>query len=238
MAWSAADVVGALLAVADETQLPVVRRRLAPDEPAIGVRMHDLFEIARAARDLPLPEVDRLFADPRYEPRMAAACVLDFRAKRRRVNDAERAALYACYLGHLDRITTWDMVDRAAPSVVGGHLADRSRDPLHELTASRSPLARRIAITAPLWFVRHGDTAAFADLFDIAAVLAADMDPVVHLAVGIALKHAGGRDPAAVEAFLDAHAAVMPRAAVRSAASKLAAEVRHRFVPGRPSHRA
>jgi hypothetical protein len=44
----------------------------------------------------------------------------------------------------------------------------------------------------------------------------------VHRAVGIALKHAGARDPAAVRAFLDEHGATMPRAAMRLAMAKLA----------------
>jgi 3-methyladenine DNA glycosylase AlkD len=114
------------------------------------------------------------------------------------------------------------MVDRAAPSVVGGHLLGRSCAPLHELARSRDPLRRRTAITAPLWFIRYGGDADLAQVLPVAALLAADPDPVVHRAVGIALKHAGARDPAAVRAFLDEHRATMPRAAVRMAGAKLA----------------
>ncbi len=54
------------------------------------------------------------------------------------------------------------MVDRAAPSVVGGHLTGRSCRPLRALAAAKDPLRRRTAITAPLWFVRRGDEADFA----------------------------------------------------------------------------
>ncbi len=66
--------------------------------------------------------------------------------------------------------------------------------------------------------------------FAVVEPLAADPDPVVHLAVGTFLKHAGGRAPDQVAEFLDRHAASMARPAVRQAAHKLPPEVRARFV--------
>jgi hypothetical protein len=54
--------------------------------------------------------VDRLLDHPAYEPRMAAMCVLDDKA-RRRLDDDGRAALYGMYMGRHDRITTWRVLD-------------------------------------------------------------------------------------------------------------------------------
>lgn len=192
--------------------------------------MRDLFDIAKAATGMALDDVEDLFDNPLYEVRMGAFCILDFRAKVPRAGEAERQRLYDLYLGHHDCITTWDMVDRAAPSVVGGHLLGRSSAPLHCLARSDDPLRRRTAITAPLWFVRRGTDADLAEMYAVAAVLVADADPVVHKAVGIALKHAGGRDPQGVIGFLERHAATMPRAALRSAVDKLDPRDRARFV--------
>jgi 3-methyladenine DNA glycosylase AlkD len=206
-----------------------VRQRLAPDEPAIGLRMRDLFATAKAHTGLPLDEVDRLLDHPAYEPRLAALCILDFKA-RRRIDADERQALYDIYMGRHDRITTWDMVDRSAPRVVGAHLAGGPMDPLRALAASPDPLRRRTAITAPLYFVAAGSDADLAEGVAIAALLATDVDPLVHKPVGIFLKHASTRDPAAVERFLAAHAPTMPRAAVRLAAEKLPAAARARYV--------
>ncbi len=149
----------ALRAVRSESELATVRKRLAPGDDAIGVRMRDLFDTAKAAMDMPLAEVDALFGSALYEARMGAACILDFRAKMPRAADERRRAYYELYLRHLDRITTWDMVDRAAPSVVGGYLLGRPRTVLYELAEAAEPLRRRIAITAPLYFVRRGDNA-------------------------------------------------------------------------------
>lgn len=85
--------------------------------------MRELFDTAMRAAAMPLDEVVGLFASPLHEVRMGAVCILDFRAKAPRVDGAERERLYRIYLDHHDRITTWDVVDRAAPSVVGGYLA-------------------------------------------------------------------------------------------------------------------
>ncbi|SFN86727.1 3-methyladenine DNA glycosylase AlkD [Geodermatophilus obscurus] len=213
-------------------ELPVIRRRLAPGDGAIGMRMRDVFAAARAARAMPLEEVGRLFASPLYEVRLGALCLLDLRARDRRTGDAGKQRLCDLYLGHHDRITTWDMVDRAAPSVVGGALLTRPVTPLHELAAAGDPLRRRTAVTAPLAFVRWGDDQHLAEVFPLAARLAADPDPLVHKAVGILLEHAGGRAPGAVAAFLDEHAGRMPRAAVRTASAKLPPGDRARFVGG------
>ena len=224
-AVTADTVVADLEALASDDELPKVRRRLAPGEPAFGVRMRDLFDTAKAHTDLPLPEVERLLEHPAYEPRMAAVCLLDFQT-RRRLDDDERHRRYQLYLDRHDRITTWDMVDRAAPRVVGGYLAGRSPEPLHELARAPEPLRRRTAVTAPLYFVRSGSDEDLAAGFTIAGLLAADPDPSVHNAVGIYLKHAGTRDEAALHRFLDTHAATMPRATLRLATEKLAPEAR------------
>lgn len=225
---SADEVVAALSAQRSAEALDAVRKRLAPDEEALGVRMRLLFDTAKAHTDLPLSEVHTLLHHPAYEPRMVAFCILDFQA-RRRLDADQRRALYDVYVGRHDRITTWDMVDRAAPRVVGGHLLGGDLAPLLELAASTDPLRRRTAVTAPLFLVRHGsDTDATASLA-VAASVCADPDPVVHRAVGILLKYVGDRDQSALEAFLDEHAAVMPRPAVRLATEKLAPDARQRW---------
>lgn len=224
----AADLVRELRALASEAELAKVRRRLSPDEEVFGLRMRDLFEVARAHRDVPLDVVESLLDHPAYEPRLAAFCILDFKA-RAKPTEAERAELCEVYLRRHDSITSWDMVDRAAPHVVGGYLAGRSLAPLDDL-AGGEPLRRRTAITAPLYFIAKGSDEDMAGAFALAGRLAADPDPVVHNAVGIFLKHAGGRDPDALQRFLSAYAAGMPRPGLRLAIEKLPAEERSRYL--------
>ena len=225
---TAAHLVEALDARRSDVELSTLRKRLAPDEPAIGVRMGSLFEVAKAHTDLPLAEVERLLQHAAYEPRMAAMCILDFQARRSLDDDARRDR-YDLYLRRHDRLTTWDMVDRSAPRVVGRYLVGRPLDPLLDLAGSSDPLRRRTAITAPLWFARYGPDTDNGEAFAVAAVLAADPDPVVHNAVGIFLKHAGQRDPEALHRFLDEHAPSMPRPAVRLATEKLSSAEQARY---------
>jgi 3-methyladenine DNA glycosylase AlkD len=226
---TAASVTAALQAVQSDDELPKVRKRLAADESAFGMRMHDLFAVAKAHTELPLAEVDLLLDHPAYEPRMAAMCILDFKA-RRRLEEHERQQLYELYIRRHDRITTWDMVDRSAPRVVGGHLAGSTSEPLHELVTADDALRRRTATTATLYFVWAGSRDDLAAGFAIAAQLADDPEPVVHNAVGTFLKHAGTRDPDEFHRFLTAHAASMPRAGLRLAIAKLEPADRSRYL--------
>lgn len=225
---AASQVVDDLERLASATELAKLRKRLPDGEPAVGLRMGDLFAVARAHRDLPLADVELLLDHVAYEPRMAAFCILDFQAQRR-LSEDQRRELYETYLRRHDRITAWDMVDRAAPRVVGGYLAGRELEPLHQLAEAGDPLRRRTAITAPLFFTRSGSDADLAGGYAIAARLAADPVPVVHNAVGIFLKHAGTRDPDALHGFLREHATAMPRPALRLATEKLSPAERARY---------
>lgn len=225
---TAARVVADLEERRDPPELAKVRKRLAPDEPALGMRMGALFDVAKTHTDLPLDEVHLLLDHPAYEPRMAAFCILDFKA-RRRLQPDQREELFRLYLERHDRITTWDMVDRSAPRVVGGYVSGRSPQPLFDLARANGPLQRRTAITAPLYFVRAGSDEDLAAGFAVAELLAGDPEAVVYNAVGIFLKHAGSRDPHSLYRFLDRHSATMPRPGLRLATEKLPPADRARY---------
>ena len=117
---------------------------------------------------------------------------MDFRARRRRVTAEERAALYELYVGEHDLINTWDLVDRAAPHVVGGYLHDRDRAPLYELARSSDPCRRRTSVVATWYFIRGGD---LDDIFALADLLAHDPEEVVQAAVGGFVREAGQPTP-------------------------------------------
>ena len=186
-------------------------------DPGDGIVMRELFAVARTARELPLSEVAVLFAEPSYAARMAAVCVLDLQARRRPGDPA----LLDAYLRHHDRIDDWGMVDRAAPWVVGAALAGGPYDLLRELAGSADPVRRRTAMTAPLWFVKHGSDDDVEAGFGIAGLLHDDAEPVVHKAVGIWLAHAGDRQRDRLLAVLDEHEPAMARPAARLARRKL-----------------
>jgi 3-methyladenine DNA glycosylase AlkD len=219
MELTAAAVVQALQEHAKPGE--VIHKHYPGSGEVLGVPMRATFDTAKAFTALPLAEVELLLDEASYEARLAGFCVLDFQARKAKLPDNERRGAYELYLRRHDAIDSWDMVDRAAPHVVGRYLLSRSRDPLFELATSTDPLRRRTAITAPLYFARFGTAADLPDLFAIAKLLLPDTDPVVSKPVGIALKYAGVLDEPALREFLDEHASAMQRPALRYAVEKL-----------------
>lgn len=192
--------------------------RAAPGTELMGVRMKTVFDTAKAFERMPLDEVDRLFETRRYEPRVGAVSILDFKARRPRLDDDGRRALYELYLRRHDRIDNWDLVDRAAPRVIGGYLVDRSRQPLFDLAASPDVWRRRTAITATFFFVRQGD---LDDTYALAELLLDDPAEPIHKSVGTALREAGKVDVPRLVAFLGQHRQRMPRVTLRFAIERL-----------------
>lgn len=181
--------------------------------------MKIVFDTAKRYTKMPLHDVDRLLDSDFYEPRLGAFSILDFKA-RRNIDEYERWQLFEMYMNRHDRIDTWDLVDRAAPRVVGLYLKDKPRDPLFELAGSDDPWRRRTAITATFLLIRAGDTG---DALKIADTLLPDDEELVNRSVGTALREVGRVDPEALIAFLERHPD-MPRAAFRTATERLGVE--------------
>ncbi|WP_210480729.1 DNA alkylation repair protein [Naasia sp. SYSU D00948] len=200
-----------------------IRRYYRGDAEPLGVRMKTVFDTAKAFERMPLDEVERLLDSGIYEGRVGAVSILDFKARQGRITDDERRDLYELYLRRHDRIDSWDLVDRAAPRVVGWYLADKSRAPLYELAASTDPWERRTAITAAFWFIRERD---LDDALALAGILLHDPEELVNKSVGTALRDIGRVDRDRLVAFLEEHAATMPRVTLRYAIEHLPPEQR------------
>ena len=151
---------------------------------------------------------------------------MDFQARDPRTTEAEEQ-IFDLYLRRHDAIDTWDLVDRSAIWVIGEHLRDRPRDILDELAASPDPNRRRTAILATFVFIRRDD---LDDAMRIAETLVDDQRDAVAKAVGWMLREVGKRDERRMRAFLDRHAATMPRVALRYAIEKLEPDVRAAYL--------
>lgn len=88
-------------------------------------------------------------------------------------------------------------------------------------------MERRTSILATYAFIRRSD---LDDTYRIAETLVRDPDELVAKAVGWMLREAGKRDEGRHAAFLDAHAATMPRVMLRYAIEKLPKADRDRFL--------
>lgn len=216
MTATAEDVRAALEAAASVDQRDKIQQRMTDESiRVIGVRMGTVFAIAKANTGMPLTEVDRLLDSDAYEERMVAVSILDFKA---RTKNADRAALYDLWIRRLDRIDTWDYIDRSAPRVVGGYLLDRPRDALFELARSDNRWHRRTAITAAFWIIRAGD---LDDPLALCEILAADPEHLVQTNVGVALREIGRVDRERLDEFLARRGADLSAQARRTARTAL-----------------
>jgi 3-methyladenine DNA glycosylase AlkD len=217
---SAEEFVGELRSHRSPEQLEKYRRafRYADGDEFIGVRMGQVFALAKEFVEMPPGEIERLLASPIHEARAGALSIMDKQARRRSTPERRRKELFDLYLRRMDRIDNWDLVDLAAPYVVGGYLFDKPRDLLYELARSENVWERRTAIVATGYFIRQGD---LDDSFRIAELLLADDHDLIHKATGWMLREAGRRDRQRLLGFLDRHAGAMPRTALRYAIEHL-----------------
>jgi 3-methyladenine DNA glycosylase AlkD len=193
----------------------------------VGVRMGEVFALAKEFIDMPPAEIEELLESPIHEARAGALSVMDKQARRMRTSEERREQLFRLYLRRSDRIDYWDLVDIAAPQVVGRYLADRPRDVLYRLARSDDPWERRTAIVSTLYLVRQGDAA---DAFGVAEILVGDDHEFVQLPTGGVLREAGKVDRPALLRFLDRHVDDLSRNALRNATKHLDAEERERYL--------
>jgi DNA alkylation repair enzyme len=152
------------------------------------IPMGQLFELAKNFVGASPEEIEVLLSRPDHPPRVVAVSIMDFQARRKVTPEGRRRELYDLYLRRHDRIDTWDLVDRAAPHVVGGYLWDKPREPLYRLAASLHWYERRTSIVSTWFFIRLGD---LDDTFRIAQILVDDPHDLVQKAVGGWIREAG-----------------------------------------------
>ena len=184
------------------------------DDAIIGVRMGQVFALAKEFMDMPLPEVEKLLESNIHEVRVGAVSIMDFQARSKKTSNERRKELFDLYIKRHDRINTWDLVDRSAIYVVGSYLFDKPRKVLYKLARSKSMPERRTAIVATLYFIGKGDVY---DAFKLAEMMLHDKEGLIHKANGWALRFAGDKDRPQLINFLDKHAASMPRVTLRYA---------------------
>ncbi len=144
-------------------------------------------------------------------------------------DEAARAGIYRAYLSHTKFVNNWDLVDSSAEHVVGAHLRDRSRAPLRRLAKSGDLWERRIAVLATFHFIKRGE---FRETFSLARALLSDREDLIHKAVGWMLREVGKARPEALRAFLERHAATMPRTMLRYAIERFPLDLRQAYLRG------
>lgn len=197
------------------------------DNQFLGVRMGQNFALAKEFAFMEPAEIEKLLDSTYHEARVGAVCIMDFQVRSKKTTEERRKELFDLYIRRHDRINNWDFVDRAAPRVVGGYLADKPRDIIYKLARSKNTWERRTAIVSTLYFIKLGE---LDDTFEIAKILLNDNQELILKAVGWALRSAGDKDKRQLLNFLDQNSATMPRTLLRYATEKLTSEEKRRYI--------
>lgn len=193
----------------------------------IGVRMGQVFALAKEFIEMPLKEIEKLLDSPIHEARAGALSIMGQQARSKKTAPERKKELFDLYLRRHDRVNNWDLVDLGALYVVGIYLTDKPRDILYKLARSKNIWERRTAIVGTGQLIRQGEVD---DTFKIAELLLKDDQDLIHKAMGWMLRSAGGSNPKKLLAFLDKHAATMPRTALRYSIEKLDKKQRDHYL--------
>jgi 3-methyladenine DNA glycosylase AlkD len=191
-----------------------------------GIMVPQVRKVVREHRNATMAELRKSVRSPVHEERLAALLVMVDQFQR---GDArQQSRIYNFYLAHMRYINNWDLVDVTAEHIVGAYLAERDRSMLYTLASSPVLWERRIAIISTFHFIKRGQPE---DTLRIAELLLYDRHDLMHKAVGWMLREVGKRCSASpLLAFLDRHAAVMPRTMLRYSIERLPEALRRKYL--------
>lgn len=191
----------------------------------IGVRVPDIRKVCKEFKNLSLAETKKLIESSIHEHRMAGLIILTLQYPKA----DDKQAIYDLYIDELAKgnVNNWDLVDVTCRAVVGEYLRD-NRGKLFELARSDNLWEKRVAIVSTFPYITSGDASTSLEL---AELLLHDDHDLIHKAVGWTLREVGKRcDRQLLLAFLDEHAATMPRTTLRYAIEHLPEETRQYYL--------
>ena len=193
----------------------------------VGLRVPEIRKLAKEYHPLPFEDIIQLLHNSIHEARLLALLIL---VRAYAQGDAAlQEQIYNLYLQNTRYINNWDLVDASAEHIVGAHLRDRNKCPLHTLAASPQLWDRRISIMATFHYIKLGE---FAESLHIAERLLRDPEDLIHKAVGWMLREIGKRNRCTEEAFLKVHYKLMPRTMLRYAIEKFPEKLRQKYLRG------
>ncbi len=180
----------------------------------MGVKMGNLFTLAKQFDAMPITELEKLLESPVHEVRAGAVSIMDKASRNKKITPERLKDFFNLYIKRHDRINNWDLVDLGCLHMTGSYLFDKPRNILYKLAKSKNMWERRTAIVSTCYFIRQGQTD---DTFKIAEVLINDKEDLVHKGTGWMLRFAGAKDKKRLLVLLDKYAATMPRTLLRYA---------------------
>lgn len=208
----------------------------------LGIRCPQTRDIVKRFRkEAELSDCLRLVDSPWHEIRLAGFLLMIEifnRYKKKHDEDGMRVVV-ACYIESIDRGNNWDLVDMVAPKILGVWLTMHPEEHgvLDRMAARDDSLwHQRVAVVTNWMLIRSG---MFEDTFRIAEKMLSHPHDLIHKATGWMLrevgKHGGMKQ---LLAFLNRHAAEMPRTMLRYAIEKFPEPLRIEYLHTRHTQKA
>lgn len=192
----------------------------------LGLTVPQQRTLAKKYQQLPLSEIELLLKNPIHELRLIALIILTHHFQN---NGSDKKTIVDFYLDHTKWINNWDLVDLSAYKILGEYLRihDARASVLYRLARSSNLWQRRIAIVSTFAFIRDNQ---LTHTFALSKELLHDTHDLIHKAVGWMLREAGKRNEQQLKQFLNAHASIMPRTALRYAIEKFPDSTRKHYL--------
>lgn len=246
---TATEIIAFMESLRDEEQRQVLMRffktgpgQYGEGDEFLGLKVPQTRQVVKSMTgDLPVEAVPELLMSRWHEVRLCGLLVLVERfgklAAHRLVDDGQaikgRDEIVKMYLQHAEQANNWDLVDLSAPKVLGHwlllptHLGDK-RQIMDELAASDCLWRQRMSMVSTLRTIQDGDPSW---CLRYATVHLHHPHDLMHKAVGWMLREMGKRcGMDLLRDFLNCHAAVMPRTALRYAIEKMSPDERKHWM--------
>lgn len=193
----------------------------------MGVKMGDLFALAKEFSEMPIKEIEKLLENKIHEVRVGAVSIMDKASRDKKITASRLQDFYELYIRRHDRINNWDLVDLGCLFMTGSYLYDKPRKILYKLAKSKNIWERRTAILSTCYFIRKND---LDETYAIATLLLKDKEDLIHKAVGWMLRFAGDKDQKRLLMYLDNYATTMPRVMLRNCIEKMELKKRNYYL--------
>ncbi|MOA13055.1 DNA alkylation repair enzyme [compost metagenome] len=137
----------------------------------MGVKMGQLFELAKEFGAMPIDEIEKLLESEIHEVRAGGISIMDKASRSKKMTPERLKDFYELYMRRHDRVNNWDLVDLGCLYMTGSYLFDKPREILYQLATSDNLWKRRTAILSTCYFIRNGDVD---DTFKIGELLVHD----------------------------------------------------------------
>ena len=78
----------------------------------IGIKMGQLFALAKEFNGMPINEIEKLLESPIHEVRAGAVSIMDKESRGKKITAERLKEFFDLYMRRHDRINNWDLVDR------------------------------------------------------------------------------------------------------------------------------